>query len=397
MDLPAISLKGISKSYVLYDKPIHRLLEALHPLRKKYSHEFQALKDINFTFPRGKTLGVIGSNGSGKSTLLKILSGVLTPTFGTVEVHGKISALLELGAGFNPELTGIENIYFSGALLNISRVDMAKKIPEICEFAGIGEFVHQQVKLYSSGMFARLAFAVAISVSPDILIVDEALSVGDAAFSLKCLNKMNEIAKAGATIIFVSHDIQSVKTFCDQVLWINKGQVQMFGDPYSTCSAYLEFMFAGTIRDLKVGTPEQNSINRWGTGEVRILDYKFTSNTSSSFVFNYGCEFQIDITTVSSVPNRSGRIGFSIRTEKALDLVTWMSDEVNFANEQVYRTSVALKNILAPGRYFLILVVDNLPNGSYYDYIENAFQFEVISERAIYSLVLPDIKVISQK
>jgi ABC-type polysaccharide/polyol phosphate transport system ATPase subunit len=373
--------------------------EALHPLRKQYHRGFEALKNISFEINKGQTLGVIGKNGSGKSTLLKILTKVLTPSSGSVEVNGKVAALLELGAGFNPELTGIENIYFSGTLMGYTEKQIKERIPHILEFADIGEFSSQPVKLYSSGMFARLAFAVAINVSPDILIVDEALSVGDAAFSLKCLNKMNEIARAGSTIIFVSHDIQSVKTFCDQVLWMHEGRIQDFGESNKTCSAYLEYMYSNTLRtheDEEGGLGCRTKLSRWGTGEVMVTDFHLHSGKVKDYIFNYNDEVEVKIEALSHVANREGRIGFSIKNEKALDIINWMSETLLFDKERTYKFDIFFKNILAPGKYFLILVVDDLPNGKYYDYVENAVLFEVVADKTIHSLVLPDMRVVFQ-
>ena len=190
-----ILVNGISKIYKLYEKPIDRLKESLHPFKKKYHKEFYALKDITFEIEKGETVGIIGKNGSGKSTLLKIITGVLSPTNGSTTVKGKVSALLELGAGFNPEFTGLQNIYLNGTMMGYTKEEIDQRVGAILEFADIGDFIYQPVKTYSSGMFVRLAFAVAINVDPDILIVDEALSVGDIFFQLKCYKKFEEYKK----------------------------------------------------------------------------------------------------------------------------------------------------------------------------------------------------------
>ncbi|HPH04166.1 MAG TPA: ABC transporter ATP-binding protein, partial [Spirochaetota bacterium] len=187
----AISVEHVSKVYRLYDKPVDRLKESLHPLRKKYHRDFHALDDVSFEVKKGETVGIIGQNGSGKSTLLKIITGVLTPSCGQVRVNGRVSALLELGTGFNPELTGIENVYFSGTVMGYTREEMDVRLDEILAFADIGEFVRQPVKTYSSGMFVRLAFAVAIKSNPEIMIVDEALAVGDMNFQAKCMTALD--------------------------------------------------------------------------------------------------------------------------------------------------------------------------------------------------------------
>ena len=219
----AISVQDVTKIYRLYDKPIDRLLEAMSITKKTYHKKFFALDKISFEIEKGTTVGIIGTNGSGKSTILKIITGVLNPSSGSVEVDGNISALLELGAGFNMDYTGIENIYMNGTMMGFSREEMEKKLPEILEFADIGEFVHQPVKTYSSGMFVRLAFALAINVEPEILIVDEALSVGDVFFQAKCYKKMEEIRQKGTTILMVTHDMGSVIKYCDKVILLNRG------------------------------------------------------------------------------------------------------------------------------------------------------------------------------
>lgn len=241
----AVKVSNLTKVYKLYEKPIDRLKESLHPLKKKYHKEFYALNDVSFEIRKGETVGVIGKNGAGKSTLLKIITGVLTPSTGHVHVNGRIASLLELGAGFNPEYTGIENIYLQGTLIGYSHEEMESKIDEILAFADIGDFVYQPVKMYSSGMFARLAFAVAINVEPDILIVDEALSVGDARFQAKCIRKMEDIANLGVTIAFVSHDMQSIKKFCKNVIWLDNGKVIQSGYPDKILEDYMSFMTYG--------------------------------------------------------------------------------------------------------------------------------------------------------
>lgn len=219
----AISVSGVDKVYKLYPKPVDRLLDAMHLTPWKKIAKHHALQDVNFTINQGETVGIIGTNGSGKSTILKIITGVLHPTAGSVEVNGRISALLELGAGFNMEYTGIENIYLNGTMIGFSQEEIDAKLQDILDFADIGEFVHQPVKTYSSGMFVRLAFAVAINIEPEILIVDEALSVGDVFFQAKCYRKFEEFKKMGKTILFVSHDLSSISKYCDRVILLNKG------------------------------------------------------------------------------------------------------------------------------------------------------------------------------
>lgn len=241
----AIVVQKIVKIYKLYGRPIDRLKEALSPLKRKYHSDFFALNDVSFEIKQGEKVGIIGKNGAGKSTLLKIITGVTTPTSGSVHVNGRIASLLELGAGFNPEYTGLENIYFQGALMGFSRKEMDGRLDEILEFADIGEFIYQPAKVYSSGMFSRLAFSIAINVNPDILIVDEALSVGDIRFQNKCYRKMEDIGSKGTTILFVSHDIQAVKKFCSKVIWMDSGRIFEQGEPGKVLENYMSFMAYG--------------------------------------------------------------------------------------------------------------------------------------------------------
>lgn len=242
MNEVTIEAKNISKIYKLYDKPTYRMKESLSITKKSYHKNYFALNDVSFSISKGETVGIVGKNGSGKSTLLKILTGVLTPSSGEMNVNGKVSALLELGAGFNNEYTGIENIYLNGTIMGYSHKEMEEKIDDIISFADIGDYVYQPVKMYSSGMFVRLAFAVAINVNPDILIIDEALAVGDIRFQLKCMDKFLEFKKKGITIIFVSHDVNAIKRFCDRTLWINEGHLEDDGDTDTVTDKYLDYL-----------------------------------------------------------------------------------------------------------------------------------------------------------
>lgn len=238
----AIKVRDLSKVYKLYDKPTDRIKESLKLTKKKCYTEHYALHDINFSVNVGETVGIIGTNGSGKSTILKIITGVLNPTSGSVIVNGKISALLELGAGFNMEYTGIENVYLNGMMLGFTREEIDKKMDEILDFADIGDFVYQPVKTYSSGMFVRLAFAVAINIEPEILIVDEALSVGDIFFQTKCYRKFQEFKEKGKTILFVSHDLGSINKYCDRVILLDHGKMIMEGKPKEVIDVYKKIL-----------------------------------------------------------------------------------------------------------------------------------------------------------
>ena len=237
-DIPAIRVSELVKVYKLYDKPKDRIKEAFGFGRKQVHKLHYALNGISLEIHKGETVGIIGTNGSGKSTILKIITGVLNPTSGEVQVEGRISALLELGAGFNMEYNGIENVYLNGTMMGFSEKEIDKKLPEILEFADIGDYVYQPVKTYSSGMFVRLAFAVAINIEPEILIVDEALSVGDVFFQAKCYHKFEEFKKLGKTIVFVSHDLSSISKYCDRVFLLNKGNLLGEGSPKEMIDAY---------------------------------------------------------------------------------------------------------------------------------------------------------------
>lgn len=238
----AIEVKNVSKVYKMYNDPKDRFKEALGNGKTKYHKEFYALNDVSFEVGKGEIVGIVGRNGSGKSTILKILTGVLTPTSGSATIEGKVSALLELGAGFNMEYTGMKNIYLNATMMRVSKEEIEKKIPDILAFADIGDYINQPVKTYSSGMFVRLAFAVAINVDPDVLIVDEALAVGDTRFQLKCMDKFLDFVNQGKTILFVSHDVNSIKRFCNRVIWMNQGKIIQDGNTDEVTDHYLDFL-----------------------------------------------------------------------------------------------------------------------------------------------------------
>ena len=237
-----VSLEGVSKCFRRYDYPIDRLKEVLAANRSK-GQEFWALNDINLQVHRGETLGFIGQNGSGKSTVLQIIAGTLQPTQGSVSVKGRVSALLELGSGFNPDFTGRQNVFFNGRILGLTQKEIEGKFDEIAAFAGIGDFIEQPVKTYSSGMFVRLAFAVAVHVDPEVLIVDEALSVGDGVFVHRCMAKIKDFQDKGGTILFVSHDVGAVTRLCSRVAWINNGKLRSVGDPAEIVREYQAWVY----------------------------------------------------------------------------------------------------------------------------------------------------------
>lgn len=235
---PAISVKNLSKCYQLYAQPIDRLKQFLWRGRRQYFREFWALRDVSFDIAKGEVLGIIGRNGAGKSTLLQLLCGTLNPTDGSVNVQGRIAALLELGSGFNPEFTGRENVYLSASILGLSQQEIDERFEAIVDFSGIRDFIDQPVKTYSSGMYVRLAFSVATSVDPDILIVDEALSVGDGEFARKSFDRIRAMKEAGKTILFCSHTLYQVEAFCDRVLWLDRGRLMNLGDPQDVVQCY---------------------------------------------------------------------------------------------------------------------------------------------------------------
>ena len=246
----AIRVKDLTKKYKLYQKRSERLANVLG--KEKNIKEFYALKGVSFEINKGECVGIIGHNGAGKSTLLKLLTGVAFPTSGEIEINGRLASMLELGSGFNPELTGMENIYFNGSLNGLTKEEIDGKLKDILEFADIGNFIEQPVKNYSSGMFARLAFAVAINVDPDILIVDEILSVGDVGFQVKCMEKFNEFKKKGKTILYVSHGLGTVKKFCDRAIWLQKGEVVDDGNSVIVVERYYNLNFnPANIEQLK--------------------------------------------------------------------------------------------------------------------------------------------------
>ena len=317
----AIQVNNLDKIYKLYDKPSDRMKEALGLTKQKRYKEHHALNGVNMTVYQGETVGIIGTNGSGKSTILKIITGVLNPSAGEVTVDGRISALLELGAGFNMEYNGIENIYLNGTMIGFSEKEIDEKMASILEFADIGEYVYQPVKTYSSGMFVRLAFAVAINIEPEILIVDEALSVGDVFFQAKCYHKFDEFKKMGKTILFVSHDLSSISKYCDRVVLLNQGTKLGEGTPKEMIDIYKRVLVGQYAVN---GEDEENLLNdgeltaaaaaavdgvnpdllEYGTGAAKIAEYYITDEAGihttavikgQKFTIHMKAEFSQDI------------------------------------------------------------------------------------------------------
>ena len=303
MNKKVIQVKDLTKMYKLYDKPSDRLKEALGLTRKKLYKEHYALHDVNFDIYEGECVGIIGTNGSGKSTILKIITGVLTPTEGEVKVDGRISALLELGAGFNMEYSGLENVYLNGTMIGFSKEEIDARLDDILEFADIGDFIHQPVKTYSSGMFVRLAFAVAINIDPEILVVDEALSVGDVFFQAKCYHKFEEFKKQGKTILFVSHDLSSVSKYCDRVILLNKGVKMDEGSPKQMVDLY---------KQLLVGQNPVKQAEGAGTGA------KGTANTGTEEEKEQAGNFQANPNMLEYGNRMAEIIDFEVLDDKGL-------------------------------------------------------------------------------
>ena len=339
-----ILVDHITKAYRLYEKPRDRLKEAFSLSRKTYYREHYALRDVSFTVNRGETVGIIGTNGAGKSTILKIITGVLSPTEGHVTVNGRISALLELGAGFNAEYTGIENIYLNGTMIGFTREEIDRKLNDILAFADIGDFVYQPVKTYSSGMFVRLAFAVAINIDPEILIVDEALSVGDAFFQVKCYHKFEEFKKQGKTILFVSHDLGSINKYCDRAILLNKGEKIAEGLPRDIIDMYKKVMVnedpaapekaegeentqAVSFRDDGSGTQwrskmeENPDCSSYGNGAATILDYcVMDQNNRITNVLSAGEDYTIRMKVQFHRKISEPVMAFTIRDKQGTDI-----------------------------------------------------------------------------
>lgn len=349
----AIKVENVTKIYKLYDKPMDRLKESLGLSKKIQCREHYALNDVSFDVKRGETVGIIGTNGSGKSTILKIITGVLNPTAGNVVVNGRISALLELGAGFNQEFTGIENVYLNGTMNGFTTEEIDAKLDSILQFADIGDFVKQPVKTYSSGMFVRLAFAVAINIDPEILIVDEALSVGDVFFQSKCYHKFEEFKKMGKTILIVSHDLSSIAKYCDKVVFLNQGVKMDEGEPKYIIDQYKKALVKQlggvSVDDFDTDDSEDGSsgkgqeasnfnhtvdhnlwksslrlnpkVNEYGNGAGEIVDFAILDDAGKiTDIINKGSEFTIRMKLRYHTHLEHPIAAFTIKDLKGTDL-----------------------------------------------------------------------------
>lgn len=431
----ALNVENVSKCYEIYNEPHHRLLQSLFRGKRQYYKEFWALKDISFQVKRGECIGIIGRNGSGKSTLLQIIAGTLSPTSGTASIRGKVAALLELGSGFNPEFTGRENVYLSGAVLGLNKKDIDDRFDDIASFADIGEFIDQPVKTYSSGMLVRLAFAVQTQVEPDILIIDEALAVGDAAFQMKCMGHMRRLLDSGTTVLFVSHDVQAVRALCHRALWLERGEICMLGDVGPVSNRYMEHLFSGEIKRMgslllvdAAGTDDLQEragrsgkgnehqwrnlipiheltrtepLRRWGSGEVCITAlglYGSESGMTGKLEHLEDVTIQFEFETLRIPAIGMVTVAFSFRNTLSMDIVAYSTFEskefipIGYVGQK-NRVQFCFPNILVPGDYMLVLAIEafSAETRDYVDYVENALLVKVVSLRRHYGFAEPSI------
>lgn len=368
-----ITVKNLTKYYT---KPLCASIRGL--FASGSNTNAPSLDGVTFSAYSGECIGIIGKNGSGKSTLLKILSGVTSQTCGTVTINGTISSLLELGCGFNPEYTGISNIYLNGAVFGLTKNETKSLIPSIIEFADIGEYINNPVKTYSDGMFLRLAFACAVAVQPDILIIDEALAVGDFSFRQKCFNKINEMKADGVTVLFVSHDIETVRRFCDRCLWLSGGRLIMDGSTETVTALYMESVTGISDNILpKCRTVNKiNCKNRFGSavGSIESITFSRLQTTGKSHTVS------IALTVPSGVDPNVTAVSISIKNRFGQDLVVYSTaDEKTALFPGKYLLSLSAECLLCPGEYSLSVSLENRGTApiTYYDYIENAGCFKV--------------------
>lgn len=329
----AVSVGNLTKSYRLFSHPGDRIKQFLSLGMKRYHREFTALKDVSFDIKKGETIGIIGRNGSGKSTLLQLICGILKPTSGTVQVNGRVSALLELGAGFNPEFTGRENVYFQGALMGFAKAQMDERFAEIAAFADIGEFMEQPVRTYSSGMFVRLAFAVSAHIEPDILVIDEALAVGDAMYQKRCFARLRQLQETGVTVILVSHDHELIRTLTTKALLIEMGGVLHWGDTREATHKYRKMLFESEAHRLSGAEPpparlQQSNVdsksNEYGIGGARITGLSILGQDGiPRNNFQPGEHIHFNISVITETPIDKLNIAIVIRTPQGWKIYSW--------------------------------------------------------------------------
>jgi len=405
---PIISLRSVSKKYPIYDRPVHKLFELMTFRRKQFHREFWALKEIDLEVRPGVTLGIIGSNGSGKSTLLQIIAGILQQTRGDCHVKGNVAALLELGAGFNPEFTGRENVFMSGVINGLTHAQVEERFEEILDFAEIGQFIDQPVKTYSSGMFVRLAFSVAIHVEPDILLVDEALAVGDLIFQHRCVNRIRQLRAQGKTILFVTHDLQAVTKFCDKAILLDKGQKIKEGSPEEVAQTYQALIFErerslagpgeGYLAQAEdASVPEVSTIphvhNRYGKGAAEIQGViLLKAGGEVANEVKAGEELTLIVSAEFKQVVPSPIVGFTIRDRVGVEVTASNTSYEGVVLPEARvgeRISVAFKfkvPELRPESYSISPAVaqGNVWEHSIEDWIDNAYIFTIMDSGLIY-------------
>lgn len=377
-----LKVEGLSKCYEIYDYPRDRLLQILFRGRRKFFREFWALQDVSFELRRGETIGVLGFNGAGKSTLLQMICGTLNPTRGSIQTNGRVAALLELGAGFNNDFTGRENVFMNCALHGMSRETVEKRFDDIAEFAGIGDFIDQPVKYYSSGMFARLAFSAAVHVDPNLLIVDEALSVGDMAFQEKSITRMKEIREAGTSILFVSHSISAVRNFCDRALWLDRGCVRAFGDRLKICDEYQSAVEDTIRRDVVSGVSNTCVARTEKRGdEDKVLNIASVSCDKSSYMM--GSDIRIDIHLKFHEKPRSYGVGLIFHDQKdnVVSILNTLRDDLVVTECKEEWTLTIYDHHFAPGEYSVTVSIPDENAMFSYDRWDHCVTFRIVMER----------------
>ena len=401
----AISIEGLSKCYQIYDKPQHRLLQGLWRGRRQFYREFWALKDVSFEVRKGETVGIIGRNGSGKSTLLQLIAGTLSPSGGNVMVQGRVAALLELGSGFNPDFTGRENVFLNGAILGMTEAEMRQKFDAIAEFADIGDFIDQPVKTYSSGMLVRLAFAVSVHVDPDILIVDEALAVGDAAFQFKCTDRLDQLTKSGTTLLFVSHDISTVRAFCNNVLYLEHGMMKAVGLAEEVTELYLMDMRNEQKQAVRPDIQLKRKHNTtgdhgiaFGSDEGRIVKSEFTEGGNRA-IFQSGAFITIrtELEYLKSLLNPT--VSVLIQDRRLTPVIGRFFKLVPTEEAgTLYHATVecAFKADLAPGNYYVTIRLEERLQDNrllIVDKHASALSFDIFSDGRPAFLGLVDVEM----
>jgi lipopolysaccharide transport system ATP-binding protein len=406
---PVVVAQGLSRKYTLYARPSDRLKEVV--LRRSIHEDFWALRDVSFEIARGETLGIIGRNGSGKSTLLQLLAGVIQPTTGRVEVHGRVSALLELGAGFNPDFTGVENVILSGAILGVSESEMRRRLDAIAAFAEIGDFLYKPVKTYSSGMYVRLAFATAINIDPDVLIVDEALAVGDAFFQHRCMLRMSELQSSGVTIVVVSHDSAAIKRLCERAIWLEHGRIQDEGNPEHVVARYLASAFGQPEHQQTALPNPQTRIEqtlsmphidrRFGDGAAEIVGIGITDLAGTELTSQlHGQTFVIRVHVRFHRAVARPMVGFIMRDRLGTDLTSSNTTLEDFvlpsarADESFIVNFTCRPPYLHPGHYAICPTVagGDLDEYVIHDWIDNAITLELTGEIPIHTLMRFPVK-----